>query len=470
MPRDWTTSGPDLHLALAAAGNRHAALEDALRAAIREGRLTAGTRLPSTRALAGDLGLARGTVVEAFAQLVAEGYLEARHGSGTWVAELSPAVIGPARAPAEPDRDLRFNFSPGMPDLTSFPQSAWTSALRQGLRGLAASSLGYGDPRGRGDLREQLASYLARARGVQADPELVIVCAGFRHGMSLIARALAAGGARVVAIEDPCAPQIRATAAAAGVALELLPVDERGARTDLLAAGSAAAAVLSPAHQFPTGVVLQRDRRAAAIEWANASGGVIVEDDYDGELRYDRQPVGALQALAPGRVAYGGTASKTLAPGLRLGWLVVPPQLLERIVALRSGEDVHVSALEQVALCELLRSGAYERHVRRMRARYRARRDRLVALLAERAPMLTPVGISAGLGVLLELPAAGPSSGELIAEAARRSLGLHPLDPHYGDGRAPRDGIVLGYGAVPEHDFEGALGALGDLLTELLRV
>ena len=355
MTSDWTTSGPDLHLALAAGGSRHGALEGALRTAIREGRLAAGTRLPSTRALAGDLGLARGTVVEAFAQLRAEGYLEARHGAGTWVAGLSLAASGSAQPPAREGRALRFRFSPGLPDLTSFPHAAWTSALRQGLRAASAASLGYGDPRGRRDLRVQLASYLARARGVRADPELVVVCAGFRHGLSLVARALHAGGARALALEDPCAPQHRAAVTAAGLALELVPVDERGARTDLLAAGTPAA-VLSPAHQFPTGVVLQPDRRAAAIAWAGA-GGLIVEDDYDGELRYDRQPVGALQALAPERVVYGGTASKTLAPGLRLGWLVVPPQLLGAIVDLRSSEDAHVPAPEQIALCELLACG-----------------------------------------------------------------------------------------------------------------
>jgi GntR family transcriptional regulator/MocR family aminotransferase len=468
MTQDWTTSGPDLHLPLSPAGARHAALEDALRVAIRDGRLPGGTRLPSTRALAGDLGLSRGTVVEAFAQLTAEGYLDARHGAGTWVADLSHATAAPARRVEQRARPPRFSFSPGIPDLTAFPRAAWTSALRQGLHGVSAASLGYGDPRGRSDLREQLASYLSRARGVRADPELVIVCGGFRHGLSLVARALRAGGVRTLAMEDPCAPAHRAVAAAAGLSLSPLPVDARGARTDLLDAGSAAAVVLSPAHQFPTGVVLQRDRRAAAVAWAIRTGGLIVEDDYDGELRYDRQPVGALQALAPDAVAYGGTASKTLAPGLRLGWLVVPEQLLDPIVSLRSGEDVHVPAPEQIALFQLLRSGVYERHVRRMRARYRLRRDRLLALLAARAPVLAPVGISAGLGVLLELPASGPGSAELIAEAARRSIELFPLGPHYVDGQAPRDGVVVGYGALPEHDFEAGLGALGELLAAMI--
>jgi GntR family transcriptional regulator/MocR family aminotransferase len=336
------------------------------------------------------------------------------------------------------------------------------SALRQGLRGTPAASLGYGDARGRRELREQLASYLARARGVHADPDLVVVCAGFRHGLSLVARALGATGATAVAMEDPCAPPHRAVVAAAGLAIEPLPVDERGARTDLL--GAASAAVLSPAHQFPTGVVLASERRAAAVAWAAAGGGLVVEDDFDGEFRYDRQPIGALQALAPDSVAYGGTASKTLAPGLRLAWLVVPPRLLEPIVALRGAEDMHVSALDQVALCELIASGAYERHVRRMRARYRGRRDRLLALLAERAPALVPVGISAGLGLLIELPAGGPTAAELVAAAAARSIELEPLGPYHAHGDAPSEGIVAGFGALPEHDFDAGLSALGDLL------
>jgi GntR family transcriptional regulator/MocR family aminotransferase len=465
MKRDWTTSGPDLHLALAAAGTRRAALEDALRSAIRDGRLDTGTRLPSTRALAGDLGLSRGTVVEAFAQLTAEGYLDARHGAGTWVADLSLPSTRRMPPPERAARSARFSFSPGLPDLTSFPQAAWIRALRQGLRGVAAASLGYGDPRGRRDLREQLASYLARARGVRADPELVVVCAGFRHGLSLVARALRLEGARAIAMEDPCAEQHRAVAAGANLRVRRLPVDGRGARTDLLDV-STEGAVLSPAHQFPMGVVLHRDRRAAAIAWATATGGLIVEDDYDGEFRYDRQPVGALQALAPDCVVYGGTASKTIAPGLRLAWIVVPSRLLDAIVSLRSAEDVHVSALEQIALCEMLRSGGYERHVRRMRARYRARRDRVLDLLAQRAPALVPVGISAGIGMLLELPEDGPDSSHLIEAALRRSVELYPLASSYHEGRGPRDGIVLGYGALAEHDFEAGLGALGEVLSE----
>ena len=214
--------------------------------------------------------------------------------------------------------------------------------------------------------------------------------------------------------------------------------------------------------------MLHQKRRGAAVAWARAAGVLLIEDDYDAELRYDRQPVGALQALDPEHVVYAGTASKTLAPGLRLGWLVLPRALVEPVVELRRVEDVHVAAPEQIAFAELLGSGAFERHVRRMRIRYRARRDRLVELLAAKAPTITPVGISAGLRVLLELPADGPSGEELAARAADRSIQLFPLGPHHHDGRPPRDGVVIGYGALPEHDLEPALRALGDLLAESL--
>jgi GntR family transcriptional regulator/MocR family aminotransferase len=269
-------------------------------------------------------------------------------------------------------------------------------------------------------------------------------------------------------MEDPCLHWHRKVAAAAALQVVPLPVDRHGARTDLLAGTGADAVVLTPAHQYPLGSLLHRERRTSAIAWARAAGAIVIEDDYDAELRYDRAPVGALQALDPECVAYSGTTSKTLAPGLRLGWLLLPPALLGPVVELRRTEDVHVPAPIQIAFTELLLSGAYERHVRRMRARYRRRRDRLVAMLAARAPTVTPVGISAGLRVLLELPAGGPSADELVARAARQSIELSPVGPCYHDGHGVRDGLIVGYAALPEHAFESALTALGDLLEESL--
>jgi GntR family transcriptional regulator / MocR family aminotransferase len=467
--KSWSTSGPTLQLKLEPGRGRRESLEASLRAAIRAGRLRPGSRLPSTRALADDLGFARGTVAEAYAQLQAEGYLTARRGGGTWVGELAvPPLPGSTPSPA-PARPARFSFHPGLPDLTAFPHATWVSALRRGLRETPAASLGYGDPRGRPELRSALADYLSRARGVVADPERIVVCGGFRHALSLLARTLRARGAGRVAMEEPCVDAHHEVAVAAGLATVPLAVDNRGARTDLLGGTGAAAAVLGPAHQFPLGVVLHPERRAAAVGWARETGGLVIEDDYDAELRFDRPPIGALQALDPEHVAYGGTVSKTLAPGLRIGWLVLPPALVGPVAALRKVDDLHAPATDQIALAQLLVSGAYERHIRRMRARYHARRDRLVALLAERAPELTPVGISAGLRVLLELPDGGPSAAQLAARASERSIELFPVGAFHHHSRPVRDGIVLGYGALPEHGFDAGLRALGELLGEALR-
>ncbi len=294
------------------------------------------------------------------------------------------------------------------------------------------------------------------------------MCGGFRHGLSLVARVLRARGARRVAMEEPGLNDHHAVLLAAGLEATPLPVDERGARTDLLADQSASAALIGPAHQFPSGALLHPERRAAAVAWARAAGGLVIEDDYDAELRFDRQPIGALQALDPEHVVYGGTTSKTLAPGLRLGWLVLPAELVDPVRALREVEDLHVPAPEQIAFAELLGSGAYERHVRRMRSRYRARRDRVVALLSERAPRLTPVGISAGLRVLLELPAGAPSGEEVAERAAARSIELFPVGRFHHHGRPVPDGVVLGYGALPEHAFEAGLKALGELFAEAI--
>jgi len=443
-----------------------------LREAIRGGRLGAGAQLPPTRALADDLGLARATVVEVYSQLQAEGYLVSRRGAGTWVADLPPAAVRTPTA-EEPARDrVRFDFDPGLPDLTAFPRAAWARAARRGLRRAPASSLGFGDPLGRVDLRDALASYLARARGVLSDPSLTAVCAGTNHALALLGRVLHSQGIRRIAIEDPGLPLHRKVIANTGLEIVPLPVDELGARTDLLDRLDIGAVVLAPAHHFPLGVQLRPERRTAAIAWARANKTVIIEDDYDAELRYDRAPIGALQPLDPDRVIYIGTASKTLAPGLRLGWMVMPPAFAEPIANLRALEDMQTAATEQIAFSELLRGGDFERHLRRMRIHYRKRRDRFRELLAVRAPNARVAGISAGLRVLLELPPTSRSSTEIAQRGLARSISLFPLARCYHSGRIPddaTDALVLGYAALPEHDFERGIAALGELLEEDLR-
>ena len=365
---DWAGSR-DLHVEPAPRGQRRAGLERAIRSAIRDGRLVAGDRLPSTRALAADLGLARGTVAEAYAQLTAEGFLTARPGAPTRVA-FGIAVTPPQPeivSPAIPHFDLQ----PGTPDVSAFPRAAYLRALRRALAAAPDSALGYHDLRGRPELRAALAAYLGRARGVLADPDRIVVCAGFNEALGLLAEVLAGS----LAMEDPCLHHHRAIVRAAGRRIVPMAVDEQGAQPV-----EADAALLTPAHQFPLGATLAPARRAAFVAWARERETVVIEDDYDGEFRYDRQPAGALQGLDPEHVVYAGTASKTLAPGLRLAWLVLPRALVEPVLEAKARAG-GTAVLEQLALAELIGSGAYDRHVRRMRTRYRRRRDALLALL-----------------------------------------------------------------------------------------
>ncbi|WP_344445055.1 PLP-dependent aminotransferase family protein, partial [Kitasatospora nipponensis] len=329
---------------------------------------------------------------------------------------------------------------------------------------------GPGAPRGRPELRHALAHYLARVRGVRADPERIVVCSGVAHALRL----LYGGGVLrgPLAVEGYGLPFHRGLLTAAGVRTLALPVDGHGADTDALPALRAARAVLlTPAHQFPTGDPLRPDRRAAVVAWARAGGRVILEDDYDGEFRYDRRPVGALQGLAPEHVVHLGSVSKSLSPALRLGWLVLPEPLVDPVLRAKGEREAWVSALDQLTLADLITSGAYDRHVRRMRQRYRRRRDRLVAVLAERAPQVRVTGIAAGLHAVLRLPP-GTEPAALKA-AAWLGIGLDGLSafrhPDTGgaaggdgdhDGSRFGDGLVVGYAAAPEHAYGEALEAL----------
>ncbi len=451
--------GSDLHLDLSGGGGVRASLMRALRDAVRSGRLAPGTRLPSYRSLAADLGIARNTVAEAYAELGAEGWLTARQGSGTRVA-LRAEPLRPARdragrpqpRPSRPAYDLR----PGSPDAASFPRAAWASATRRALAAAPSEAFGVGDPQGRIELRRALTGYLARARGVRTGPERLVICAGFAHALRLLGRVLHG----TLAVESYGLAFHRGLVEEAGIRTVPLVVDERGARTGELAATGAAAVLLTPAHQFPTGGPLHPERRAAVVDWARATAGLLLEDDYDGEFRYDRQPVGAVQGLDPEHVVYLGSVSKSLSPALRLGWLALPEHLVDDVVAAKGERELWVGAVEQLALADFIESGGYDRQIRLMRGRYRRRRDQLVTMLAERAPHIRVSGIAAGLHAVLELPPGTEKS--VVQGAAWQGLAVAGLSAYrHPDTPMPaRDGLVIGYGTPPDHAFSGALDML----------
>jgi GntR family transcriptional regulator/MocR family aminotransferase len=456
-------AGADLHLDLAATRGRND-LVRALHDSIRSGRLPAGTRLPSSRSLAKDLGIARNTVADAYGQLVAEGWLTARQGSGTVVANRAGTpldAVPPLSASWSKAKSYRYDLTPGAPDLSTFPRSEWLAAARKALPSAPNEAFGYGDPRGRIELRRMLADYLARARGVRADPERILICSGYVQALSLLSEVLKSQGGTTVSVEEFGYALHLDVVRSRGLEPVPVPVDELGACVSGL---TGQGALLTPAHQMPTGVPLAPERRTAAVEWAREAGAVLIEDDYDGEFRYDRQALGALQALDPERVVYTGTASKSLAPGLRLAWMVLPQRLIEPVVAAKRTADYQTATLDQLTLAEFIASGHYDRQVRRSRLHYRRRRDRLVQLLAVRAPEVKVAGISAGLHVLLDVPG---DAEDIVARAARQGLGLTTLSNyHFTPTPATRQAVIVGYGTPPDHAYPGAL----DLLCQVLGV
>ena len=454
-----TSYGPELSIQLRG-GRRRAQLEDRLRELVRDGVLAAGSRLPSSRALAGDLEVSRRLVVDAYAQLLAEGYLVSRRGAGTYVA--AAAVAGDKARSRPPARTLRFDFFPGAPDLASFPRALWLRALREVLRSTPASAFAYPDPRGALELRSALAAYLRRVRGVVAEPDSIVVCSGATQGLALLARAFVRLGMETIAVEDPCLPPHRAVLSYAGLQVRGVAVDEEGIDVSAI---DAPVALTTPAHQCPTGVVLSPGRRAALIEWARG-GGLVIEDDYDAEFRYDRASPGALQGLAADRVVYVGPASKTLAPGLRLGWLVLPAALLDAVIEAKLLDDLGSPTVDQLALARLIDSAAYDRHLRRARRRNRVRRDALVVAVAESLPQARVSGISAGLHALVRLPRAFPTR-HLIAACAERSVGVYPLSLHLLAAPRHTDALVVGYANLSEPAIEDGIRVLAEVLAGL---
>jgi len=407
--------------------------------------------------------MARNTAADAYGQLIAEGWLASRQGAGTWVAEHRVSHPEERAGGDVPSAMPRHDLRPGVPDLSTFPRTAWIGALRRALATAPPDVMGYADPRGLPQLRNALSEYLSRARGVAVAPERVVICSGFAEGLGLVCNALRCRGARSLVIEAYGHALHRHIAEAAGLSVQAVPVDSSGAAIDGMA--PAGALLITPAHQFPLGVPLHPERRRSAIDWAMDSGGVIVEDDYDGEFRYDRQAVGAMQALAPDNVVYAGTASKSLAPGLRLAWLVLPAGLVDEVIAVKAAVHRLSSSVDQLALAEFISSGAYDRHVRRVRLVYRRRRDRLIAGLQRHAPAVRVAGIAAGLHAIVQLPP-GRSEDEVVARAAERGLALQGLATFRLGAQECDPALVVGYARPPEHAFSAALARLGAVLAE----
>jgi len=452
----------DLFLDLDLSPGRRQGIEQAVRTAIRDGRVAPGSALPSSRALAADLGVARGTVVDAYAQLAVEGYLATRPGGRTVVA--SRPVVPPAPAARTPRARFAVDLRAGAPDLSAFPTGAWAGAVRAVLRDGPADALDYVVPRGRPELQDAVAAYLRRARGVVVRSDQVVVGGGFDHLLGVVAAALVATGRRVVALEDPCLPFHRGIVAAAGASVMPVPVDPDGVAVDALAATGAGAVLVTPARQSLLGVTLGPARRSALLAWARGTGGVVLEDDYDAELRYDRQPIGAVQGLDPELVVYLGTLSKTLAPGLRLGWAVVPDSLATSVDGVL-GLHSTVSSLDQLVVASLLRSQVLDRHLRRMRSSYRRRRDDFVATLSARAPRVSVEGVAAGLHGLVRWPEGGPTEAEVMAEATDRGIGLTGLAAGW-HGTPAFDGVIAGYGRAPAHDARRRFDAFASLMSD----
>ncbi|WP_433133392.1 PLP-dependent aminotransferase family protein [Micromonospora sp. CA-240977] len=474
------TAGSDfLHLTIADAppGGRADWLTNRLRQAIADGRVPAGERLPPTRVLAADLGVSRGVVTEAYQRLTEEGHVAGRGRAGTVVVAApaapvtAPAAVPPPAAlfPPAPGSDIfdavraasaTIDLTPGVPDLTAFPRTDWLRAERTVLRRLAAADLGYGDPCGTPVLRRAVAAWLARSRGIAVDPAEVIIVAGVSQALGLLAQALGSAGVDSVAVEDPGSLGVRQHLNNWRVRTPPIAVDDAGIRVDELVASEARTVLLTPAHQFPTGVVLDGDRRRQLVDWAHA-GGLIIEDDYDAEHRYDRPPVPALRGVLPEHVCYAGSVSKLLAPALRVGWLLVPARLRAAVIAAKRNADLGNAVLPQLVLAELMSSGALERHLRLLRRRHIRRRDAMIAALARHLPAATVHGAAAGLHLMITLDGAGADT-DLAAAVLARGVKVQPLSWHCQ--RSYRPGLVLGYAARTTTEIEEGVAEVAAVL------
>jgi GntR family transcriptional regulator/MocR family aminotransferase len=473
MTVEWALGGPDLLVTLdRGAGPLRNQIQDQLRAAIREGRLGAGERLPSTRRLAELLGVSRGTVVEVYEQLLAEGYVESAVGSGTRVAAM-PTGVGLAPllpAPAPSPRTAEVDFEYGIPDLGSVPLTAWSWAVSEATRTLPTAELGDEDPAGSRHLREVVTAYHRRVRSGCAVADDAVVVSGFRQGLAFVLATLAQRGLSRIALEDPGPREHDVIARRAGLEAMPVPVDEHGLDVGRLRETRARAVLLTPAHQCPTGVALSALRRRELVAWADEVDGVILEDDYDAEFRYDRQPVGSLQGLNPARVIALGSVSKTLAPAIRLGWVLAPERFVEGIVEEKRLSSRGAPGLDQEALALLMETGRFDRHLRRMREIYRARRDVLAAEVERAFGPGQLQGLAAGCHALLRLPD-GTAEVAIVETAASMGVRVNGLG-HYrfvsADGE-PKPGplppaLVVGFGNVTEHRISRGIRTLAEVV------
>lgn len=450
-----TSSQPEFLVPLVRGNGRlRRQIEDAIRRAVRSGRLAPNTVLPSSRVLAHDLGVSRGVVVAAYEQLIAEGFLVSRRGGRTLTAPRVKRIewrveTAPAQAP-------RYDFRPGVPDVREFPWREWTRATNSALHAATDSDLGYGDMRGSAVLRTRLAEYLARVRAVDTIPSQIMVCGGVTQAIGIAVRALVASGISCIAVEAPSHPDLRRLITAAGARVVGVRVDQSGLMVRELAKSGAGAVIVTPTHQFPTGAVMSAERRHELVAWASAGAGFIIEDDYDSEYRYDGTPIGAIQALAPHRIVYMTSVSKILAPGLRLGWMCLPPKLLDAAINAKRLADLGSPTIAQLVYAEFIEGGGLDRHLRRMRLLYRARRDVLVRMLTAFTSWKID-GIAAGLHLVARLPSG--SDERQIVEAARiRDVGLHPMS-YYGKAspQSRNAALVFGYGHLTDREIEEGL-------------
>jgi GntR family transcriptional regulator / MocR family aminotransferase len=435
-------------------------LQEQLRVAIQDGRLAAGTVLPPSRVMARDLGVARTVVVEVYQQLVADGYLCARQGSGTRV--LPIAQPGPPGRSRKAESAPAVRFFGGLPDPALFPRAEWLRHYRAALNEMPNGQLGYPGPLGTAALRQALASYLGRVRGVAAAPERTLICGGLTQAIVLVCRALRARGIDAIAVEDPGFGLHRQAISNAGLRVVPVPVDHNGLQVARLAQLEVAAVLTAPAHSYPTGAVMSAERRAALVTWATERDGLIIEDDYDAEFRYDRAPVGALQGLVPQQVVYAGCASKMLTPALRLGWMVVPRWLIDDVTQQKLLDDMGSTVVEQLAMARFIDAGALTRHLRRVRPIYRRRREATLEAVTASLAGALPSGVAAGLHVYVQLPD-WCDEAHLVDAAGEQGLFIEGARWHWSVPEDAPPALVLGYGAITEATIHTGLGVLGSL-------